>query len=399
MTDDGARIYTGEACPNGHNAGRYAATNACVKCYQGSYEPTKVESPAARERRLVRMREYRRDNYVPKFRPVEDKTTLPTTKDTAIELGAKRYFTGTPCIYGHMAARYTNGGVCCECTRLTHHEVKLGKKLRVVPPMVPVDDPLDGLFDAALPRSRVAESSRFTCDNPLPHIFGAGSARERGLVRYFTGLPCVYGHVSERTVTKNTCVECRNIKSRKKNKKKKPFSELSESQIAKIMAHNRRWKLNNPEKNKENEKRRRRRVQERRELDPLYADRVLTKNREYNSEWGSPSPARDAVKLKWKKPGYDKRQIPAWASLIEMSEIYLESRALSNITGWQNNVDHIIPLKGIVTDGEDSWPVTGLHVQGNLRIVPERDNNKKSNKINIHEIRWLYNCMATRVGP
>lgn len=33
-------------------------------------------------------------------------------------------------------------------------------------------------------------------------------AKRLGLKRYFTGKPCVHGHVSERLVYNHTCVEC-----------------------------------------------------------------------------------------------------------------------------------------------------------------------------------------------
>lgn len=35
-----------------------------------------------------------------------------------------------------------------------------------------------------------------------------GEARKRGLTRYFTGKPCVAGHVAERRVNNFSCVEC-----------------------------------------------------------------------------------------------------------------------------------------------------------------------------------------------
>jgi hypothetical protein len=37
-------------------------------------------------------------------------------KDAAISLGLKRYFTGEPCLYGHISERFVTGG-CVECSR------------------------------------------------------------------------------------------------------------------------------------------------------------------------------------------------------------------------------------------------------------------------------------------
>ena len=42
---------------------------------------------------------------------------LLTRKD-ALSIGAKHYFTGKPCKYGHISARLTNKRQCMECNRV-----------------------------------------------------------------------------------------------------------------------------------------------------------------------------------------------------------------------------------------------------------------------------------------
>lgn len=42
----------------------------------------------------------------------------PGLRSQAKACGAKRYFTGEPCPHGHLAARLTCDGGCCECKRL-----------------------------------------------------------------------------------------------------------------------------------------------------------------------------------------------------------------------------------------------------------------------------------------
>ena len=37
------------------------------------------------------------------------------SKKEAKEKGLKRYYTGEPCVYGHISERYTNGGGCIVC--------------------------------------------------------------------------------------------------------------------------------------------------------------------------------------------------------------------------------------------------------------------------------------------
>ena len=40
------------------------------------------------------------------------------TRQAAIDRGLRRFFTGKPCLHGHIAERYTLQGQCCECQKL-----------------------------------------------------------------------------------------------------------------------------------------------------------------------------------------------------------------------------------------------------------------------------------------
>ncbi len=40
----------------------------------------------------------------------------------------KRYYTGKPCKFQHIAERNTNSGLCCECTRLRHYDYYANNK-------------------------------------------------------------------------------------------------------------------------------------------------------------------------------------------------------------------------------------------------------------------------------
>lgn len=81
------------------------------------------------------------------------------SRQEAIEKGKVRYFTGEPCVYGHIAERYVRNKNCLECA-------KLSKRLSNI------------------------------------------DLKRENIVRYFTGNPCVRGHVSERYTANNACVEC-----------------------------------------------------------------------------------------------------------------------------------------------------------------------------------------------
>jgi hypothetical protein len=46
------------------------------------------------------------------------------SRETAVQLGLKRYFTGVPCIHGHISERYVASNECVECNRLTQQKQK-----------------------------------------------------------------------------------------------------------------------------------------------------------------------------------------------------------------------------------------------------------------------------------
>lgn len=59
-------------------------------------------------------------------------------------------------------------------------------------------------------------------------VIAWSEARRQGLVRYFTGIPCKYGHVAERFVGNSECVECANARYRSggRERERVPVSPL-----------------------------------------------------------------------------------------------------------------------------------------------------------------------------
>ena len=55
------------------------------------------------------------------------------SKETAVRLGLKRYFTGVPCLHGHISERLVNkrGSQCAECNRLSQQRHKARNLNRV----------------------------------------------------------------------------------------------------------------------------------------------------------------------------------------------------------------------------------------------------------------------------
>src|ERR1017187_9086348 len=93
----------------------------------------------------------------------------------------------------------------------------------------------------------------------------------KGLPRYFTGIPCKYGHISEKKTCNGGCVEC-DKEWREKNPeyKKEWHKENKEVQNSK----SREWKEKNPEYDKgwyeENKASKKQKNKEWREENPEY---------------------------------------------------------------------------------------------------------------------------------
>jgi len=67
---------------------------------------------------------------------------------------------------------------------------------------------------------------------------------------------------------------------------------------------------------------------------------------------------------------------PAWLTKLEheqITEFYTCAQMFKLYTGQDYHVDHIVPLQG--------KNVCGLHVPWNLRVIPAKENQSKSNKL------------------
>ncbi|WP_202844819.1 hypothetical protein [Luteimonas saliphila] len=64
--------------------------------------------------------------------------------------------------------------------------------------------------------------------------------------------------------------------------------------------------------------------------------------------------------------------MPPWADVAAIQAIYAEARRLTSETGIPHEVDHIEPLLG--------KNFSGLHWDGNLRVITRAENRRKGNR-------------------
>ena len=177
-------------------------------------------------------------------------------------------------------------------------------------------------------------------------------AQKLGIKYYFTGQPCIRGHVVLRK-TKGSCVECLQedwVKDNA-NRSKKPKTEASKAAGKRYYEKNKeavKARANARSKDEINQYRKKHK-----EKNPDYY-KALTSVRKRRH--------RDATP-KWITTGHK----------LAMRQLYLQAMELTKLTGERYVVDHIVPLI--------SEAVCGLHVPWNLRVITQDENLRKSNKL------------------
>jgi hypothetical protein len=177
-------------------------------------------------------------------------------------------------------------------------------------------------------------------------------AKALGATHYFTGKPCVRGHVALRKA-KGACVECLREDWTKDNEKRK---SLPRSEAAKAAG--------------------RRYYEKNRDLVIAAAQsRPPEVKRAYRKAWKVRNPEQvQASSNAWKRRA--RHATPKWLTpehRHQIRELYLAARDLTRRTGVRHVVDHVVPLR--------SAEVCGLHVPWNLQILSHADNCSKSNRL------------------
>jgi 5-methylcytosine-specific restriction endonuclease McrA len=177
-------------------------------------------------------------------------------------------------------------------------------------------------------------------------------AKSTGATHYFTGQPCIRGHIALRK-TKGSCVEC--IKEDwvidNERRKKLPKSEAAKAAGRRYYQKNRETVIARAAARPAAEVRQ-------------YKDKHKFNNPEYYKALTSVRKRRH------------RSATPPWITKEQkliMRKMYLSAQRLTKLTGVRYVVDHIVPL--INPD------VCGLHVPWNLRVMTQEENLKKSNKL------------------
>jgi 5-methylcytosine-specific restriction endonuclease McrA len=177
-------------------------------------------------------------------------------------------------------------------------------------------------------------------------------AKTQGAAYYFTGKPCVRGHVALRKI-KGVCVECMKEDWVVDNARRaeKPKSEAAKAAGKRYYEKNRDVVI------------------------ARAAARPHEEVRQYKYKYKERNPEFYKALTSVRKRRH-RSATPKWLGSqgkVAMRQLYLEAQRLTKLTGVRYVVDHIVPL--INPD------VCGLHVPWNLQIMTQEENLKKSNKL------------------
>jgi hypothetical protein len=153
-------------------------------------------------------------------------------------------------------------------------------------------------------------------------VISRKEAKAAGLTRYFTGKPCKNNHISERYVSKRSCISCE-LDWYSKNK----------DTVKKV--NDTKW-------------------------------RNLNKNRKKVSQRVYSQKNKQLINAKNRtRKASQKQRVPKWADIGKIKEIYKNCPK-------GHHVDHIVPLQGEF--------VSGLHVENNLQYLTIQENLSKGNR-------------------
>ncbi len=268
------------------------------------------------------------------------------SRKDARERGMKLYFTGKPCKRGHIDRRRVSGACCQKCERI------LGKLKR--------EKNKDKI---------TAYQKKYRKDNPEKV-----AARHK---KYSDD------HKEEMAAYQKLYYQANKEKMDAQQEK---YREVNRERIA---AYGKQYRKDNPEKvaalmkrHYENHKEEKAAYakqynaghkEERNAHGRLYYKANKEKEAARGRRYRAAHPEKGTEKAAWRKLVLLQRT-PPWVNRDKIKKLYAESQRLTDATGIQHSVDHIIPLNGKL--------ISGLHVETNLQILTLAENSAKSNKWN-----------------
>jgi 5-methylcytosine-specific restriction endonuclease McrA len=221
-------------------------------------------------------------------------------------------------------------------------------------------------------------------------IISRADAKTGGHVRYFTGVPCKYGHVAERTVCDYACVECGRLKARDPAKRRKRRGYMA--------AHQRRYRKNRPDLVRATEQKRdkAKRAADKREIrakDPEIHRAVLRKSAQKHkakryaetAAWKKSHPEQFRALQRAGKANRRAREIAAEGRINKSDVLRLFEQQLGRCAAADcgrdisdnYQVDHIHPL----VKGGSNWPT-------NAQLLCPRCNRSKGAKTMAEWTAW-----------
>lgn len=187
-------------------------------------------------------------------------------------------------------------------------------------------------------------------------------AQELNLQYFFTGVPCKHGHLSQKSVKTGRCRECTRLAHYTYYEKNRDtvlasISEWQKNNKEASRKNTEKWRKNNPENARTAVNR----------YYETHKELKLSKNKLWREQNKSMSQYYNS-----KRRAQIKRATVAWADVSKMVSVYEQSEDMTQRTGIQHNVDHIIPLQHPL--------VCGIHWEGNLQILTAEENQRKGNR-------------------
>jgi hypothetical protein len=267
-------------------------------------------------------------------------------REEAGAAGYKRYFTGVPCMRGHVAERLVTNTRCVQCHR------EKAKVQRAADPRLAAR--LEAAASAAIAAGK--------------NLLSRQEAIALGARHFFTGVACIRGHISERLVSDHSCKECNRAKAAQeralnpelvRRRVRQSYQRHIEKQREQSRQYMNAKYASNPEAFRD-------RLRQRRASDPVFA---------FNHR------ARQMVRSALMRTGFrkaNKTEALLGCSLAEfrghIQRQFLPGMGWHNMRAWE--IDHIVPISTAKTKEE----AEALNHFTNLRPLWKIDNRSKHSK-------------------